>query len=127
MIIGYPTETEEDHQITLNTIQKLFDDGYIGSKAKNDALNLSFGNTFMLTDTMKLWEKIKDDAIYRDNIFDWDYKDNTLFTRVRRFKEIHELIQKLNNGVSGGLQYKKSLRMYEKLLEEKNKKNGNIS
>lgn len=123
MIVGYPTETEDDHQITLDTIRRLFRDGYATSKSDHgsDLLYMGFGNTLMLSDNMPLWDQIKDDLTYYHNEFDWDYKGNDLLTRLRRFKEVHQLIQELNNGVSGGWLYRKSLRMYEEALEKAKK------
>lgn len=123
MIVGYPTETEEDHQITLDTIRRLFRDGYATSKTEygSDLLYLGFGNTLMLSDNMPLWDQIKDDLTYYHNEFDWDYRGNDLLTRLRRYKEVHQLIQELNNGVSGGWLYRKSLRMYEEALEKAKK------
>jgi hypothetical protein len=118
MIVGYPTETEDDHRITLDTIRKLFEGGYANNKDENgaDVLYLSFGNTLMLSDNMPLWEQIKDDLTYYEDMLNWDYKGNDMITRLRRFKEVHELIQQLNNGTSGGWAYKKALRMYEDAL-----------
>lgn len=120
MIVGYPTETEEDHRITLDTITRLFGNGYATNKSEfgEDLLYLSFGNTLMLSDNMPLWDQIKDELTYYNNEFDWDYRGNDLLTRLRRFKETHELIQRLNNGVSGGWTYRKALRMYEEALEQ---------
>lgn len=127
MIVGYPTETEDDHQQTLNTIRKLFENGYATSKTEtgNDVLYLSFGNTLMLSDNMPLWDKVKNELTYYNSTVDWDYKGNDLLTRLRRFKEVHELIQQLNNGRSGGWMYKKALRMYEDALAKA--EDGNLS
>jgi radical SAM superfamily enzyme YgiQ (UPF0313 family) len=98
MIIGYPTETEEDHQHTLASIQKAFDLGYAAKRDNGRyLLNFSFGNTLMLTRPMPLWDLVKDEIKnYKSNI-DWDYKDNTLEVRIRRFNEVNNLIKQLKN------------------------------
>jgi uncharacterized protein (DUF2249 family) len=120
MIVGYPTETEDDHQHTLNTIQKLYDAGYADAKNKHGdtLLYLSFGNTLMLSDDHPLWELVKDDITNYKNTFEWDYKDNTLAVRARRFKEINELIQKLDNKSNSGWMIDKELQRYDKVLND---------
>lgn len=120
MIVGYPTETEDDHKITLDTIRKLFETGYATNKGNYDTnlLHFSFSSTLMLSDNMPLWDQIKDDLSYYEDTLNWAYKDNDFITRLRRFKEVHELIQSLNNGRSGGWIYKKALRMYDEALEK---------
>ena len=90
MIVGYPTETEEDHQTTLNFIQKLYDLGW------NDFTTISFNQILFMDSHM--YENFKDDPnlIYYSDGFVWQYKDNDFETRVRRFKELNDLIRKLN-------------------------------
>jgi radical SAM superfamily enzyme YgiQ (UPF0313 family) len=118
MIIGYPTETEEDHQHTLASIQKAFDLGYA---AKRDdgryLLNFSFGNTLMLTRPMPLWDLVKDEIKnYKSNI-DWDYKDNTLEVRIRRFNEVNDLIKQLKNQDELCWLTEKAISNYDKKLK----------
>ena len=122
MIAGYPTETETDHQITLDTINKLFDIGYAATKneEENNLIHFSLSNTMMLLDDSPILNQIRGELSYFKDGIDWDYKGNDLFTRLRRFKEVHELIQTRNNGKSGGWMYKKALRMYTEILEKRN-------
>lgn len=121
MFVGYPTETEEDHKATLDMINKLFDLGYMHSKNEQEQnlIHLSFSNIMMLEDNMPVWHQIKDDLTYYEDMKVWEYKGNDLFTRLRRFKEVHELIQQRNFGKSGGWMYKKALRMYGEALEKR--------
>ena len=120
MIVGYPTETEDDHTHTLNTIQRLYDLGYADTVNADGhkLLQLSFGNTLMLSDDQPLWEQIKDDLTNFKNSFEWDYKDNTLAVRARRFKEINELIQQLDNKPNSGWLIDKELRRYDGVLND---------
>lgn len=120
MIVGYPTETEDDHRHTLDTIQRLYDIGYAQTQNQwgSNLLYLSFGNTLMLSEDHPIWELVKDELTSYTDIFDWDYKGNTLQVRARRFKEINEFIMKLNNKDNSGWIIDKELRRYDKVLGE---------
>lgn len=123
MIVGYPTETEEDHQHTLATVRKLFELGYAtatddyGSKL----IFFSFGNTLMLDDNQPLWKLVKDKITNYKNNLEWDYDDNTFEVRMRRFKEVNDLIKELSNSDSVGWMNEKALRLNEKVLNEEAK------
>lgn len=95
MIVGYPTETKEEHENTIRVINKLFDIGYAHSKNSEGEkiLNFSFGNTLMLSNAMPLYNLIKDELKNFTSNIDWEYRDNNLHERVRRFNEIHNLIK----------------------------------
>jgi len=98
MIIGWPTETEEDHQETLETVRKIYDLGWATSKGDDGEVPLiwfSFANTLMLDDTQPLWQEIKDDLDYYNDDIDWSYRGNDLATRNRRFDEVNTLIHEL--------------------------------
>ena len=120
MIVGYPTETEDDHIHTLNTIRRLYELGYADTVNADGhkILQLSFGNTLMLSDDQPLWEQIKDDLTDFKNSFEWNYKGNTLAVRARRFKEIHELIQQLDNKSNSSWAINKELRRYDNVLND---------
>jgi radical SAM superfamily enzyme YgiQ (UPF0313 family) len=117
MIVGYPTETEEDHQHTLNTIQRLYDNGYAHSTNSwgNKLLYLSFGNILMFDRHDPLWDLVKDVITSYTDMHNWDYKGNTLQVRTRRFNEINEFINKLNDTDYSGWIIEKELRLYNKL------------
>ena len=121
LIAGYPTETEEDHQITLDTVNKLFDVGYATTKDSTgrNLIHFSLSNTMVLLNDSPILKQIKDELTYFEDELVWDYRGNDLFTRLRRFNETHALIQKRNNGRSGWWMYKKALRMYTEILEKR--------
>ena len=91
MIVGYPTETEEDHQYTLQSVRKIFEMGW------NKYTKFSFSNTLMLDQSQPLYKLIENDLEYHHSTIDWKYKDNDLTTRIRRFNEINDLIKELKN------------------------------
>lgn len=97
MFVGYPTETEEDHQQTLMMIRKLHELGYFDSRNENGwkLLNLQIGNVLYLEERTPLWELTKDKVKNYKNAFEWDYEDNTFPVRVRRLEEINELVKSI--------------------------------
>jgi len=120
MIVGYPTETEEDHQHTLETIHKLFRDGYARERDPVTGMHnmrFSFGNTLMLSQGQPLWEIIKNDVTNFKSLVDWDYKDNTLDVRIRRFKEVNDLIGDLTKSKDRGWLIEKALLNYDRKKE----------
>lgn len=97
MFVGHPFETDDDHQITLQTIQKLYDLGYANKKNdKNTKLMyISMANTCMLDETQPLWLKVKDELDYWYNDWNWKFRDNTLEVRLKRLEEANNLITDL--------------------------------
>jgi len=116
MIVGYPTETEEDHARTLETIRYLFDNGYAGRKNKDgfDFMSLAFTNTLMLEDKGPLWEMIKGEVRDYRGVHDWTYRDNTLDVRIRRFREIHDLIEQMRKRPVRNWYIERNRVLYEK-------------
>lgn len=96
MIVGYPTETEEDHQISLKTIKKLYDEDYLfytnAIGERRQLIQFGYGNTLMLDTQSPLYPMIKNDLVYYNNAFDWQYGNNTPAVRAARMKEIWEVI-----------------------------------
>lgn len=97
--MGYPTETEEDHQISLNTLQELYDSGYLSGTVQPGwyLMHVMFNNTLILDKTSPLWNLVKDDITDMKNKFEWNYKGNTFPIRVRRLNEFNDLLNKLLN------------------------------
>lgn len=116
MIVGYPTETEDDHAITLDTIRRLFELGYAGRKNSDGAnhINLAFTNTLMLEDKGPLWEMVKDHISDYRGLHDWTYGDNTLEVRIRRFREIHDLIDDMRKRPVRNWLIERNRTLYEK-------------
>ena len=99
MIVGYPTETEEDHQKSLDTIKLLHKKGFLTTTTSDDSkhplLHFGYGNTLMLDRDSKLYDDLKDDLVYYNTTMDWQYKDNTPEVRLRRMQEIWDLINNI--------------------------------
>jgi radical SAM superfamily enzyme YgiQ (UPF0313 family) len=108
MIVGYPTETEEDHQHTLQSVRKIFELGW------DKHTYFSFGNTLMLDQSQPLYKLIEDDLEYHHSAIDWKYKDNDLSTRIRRFNEVNNLIKELKNVKELSWMSEKALINYDK-------------
>jgi len=120
MIVGWPTETEEDHQQTLATVRKIHDLGWATSKTEDGTplIWFSFANTLMLDETQPLWRQIKDDLDYYNDEYDWSYKGNDLATRNRRFKEVNDLLKELTGKEKTWMVKKKEKIFQQKLKEE---------
>lgn len=122
MIVGYPTETEEDHQHTLRTVKRMDELGYVakpGVRNRPAGGWFSFGNTLLLSEGLPIWEKYKDKLEYHHNEHDWKFNDNDLATRLRRYIEVNELVNKLTNQEMTWF-LEKSKRDYEQALANRN-------
>ncbi len=99
MIVGYPTETDEDHKITLDTIRKLKEIGYLDTKvgdySQTPLIHFGFGNTLILDKDSIIYETIKDDLEYYNSSLNWKYKDNSPEVRKKRISEIWNLINEV--------------------------------
>lgn len=92
--VGYPTETEEDHQCNLHGIRKLHELGYLNNE-RGVQIRPTFGNLCFFDDSMPLWNQLKDDVRDWKGPLDWTYRDNTLEVRLRRYEEIHQLLDEV--------------------------------
>tara|TARA_B110000503_G_C7107419_1_gene396536 strand:- start:971 stop:1543 length:573 start_codon:yes stop_codon:yes gene_type:complete len=122
MIVGYPTETEADHQHTLNSVRKMVELGYTaepGRRNRGGGAWFSFGNTLLLEQNLPIWEKYKDEVEYWNSETDWKFRDNDLSTRLRRFIEVNELVDTMTRQEMTWL-LDKSKREYEQSLKESN-------
>tara|TARA_Y100000034_G_scaffold16276_1_gene17481 strand:- start:8788 stop:10326 length:1539 start_codon:yes stop_codon:yes gene_type:complete len=119
MFVGYPTETEKDHQHTLGTLRKLHREGYTTAIDKFGRLLIyfSFSNTMMLerNPPLPLWHIVKNDITDYKNELDWNYKGNTLEVRLRRLNEVQALLKDLI-GQNKTWMAKKSIRRNEETL-----------
>ena len=115
MFVGYPTETDEDHQDTLAKIRLLDKLGYANARSASGRrlIYFSFANTLMLDDGQPLWNKVKDDLDYYNNEFDWKYKDNTLDVRLQRLQEVNDVVQEVT-GQEKTWMVKKKIEMIKK-------------
>lgn len=120
MITGYPTETEEDHQITLDSIKRMNELGYI-SKGGNmpDVAYMSFGNMMMLQPDYKIYKMIKDDPTFVDDSIGWSYKDNTPEVRIKRHIEANDLVEEYTGRGMSWLSKKQLRRNLAEIEREK--------
>lgn len=112
MIVGYPTETKEDHLMTLETVKKIFDMGYISrtDEYHHNLVHFCFTSTLMLDPSLPLWDMVKDEIKnFVDNL-NWEYRDNTMAVRIQRFNEINDLIRGLMSDSGLFWQIEKTLR-----------------
>lgn len=93
--IGYPTETEADHQINLDTFRKIHSLGYLDPSLGEAKLRPSFGGTMIMDKNMPIYRKISKDLIYYHTDIDWAYGDHDFNTRARRLAEILDLCDTL--------------------------------
>lgn len=101
ILIGYATETEEDHQQNLESIDYIFEQGWghrIDPRGRGEPLiRWTFGNSLLLNDKHKLFSMLKDDPDFtHETAMFWTYKDNDMATRLRRWKESIARVQKYN-------------------------------
>jgi hypothetical protein len=99
ILVGYATETEEDHQQNLNAIDYIFEKGWgytIDPRGGGGPLiRWTFGNSLLLNEKHALFDMVKDDPTWKwQTAMNWKYKDNDMATRLRRWKESIERVQK---------------------------------
>jgi len=95
MFVGHPFETDIDHQITLDTIKKLYEKGYSTKRVNEKKLMyVSMANTMMLSDDTPVWNKVKDELEYWYNDWNWKFRDNTLEVRLKRLEEANDFLSK---------------------------------
>jgi len=96
MIVGYPTESERDHQENINALiryKKYADSGTI--------FMIRWGITMHLYEHTPIMNMVTDlgidlnDTIKFDSLYSWSCNNNTLRERIKRRLEIHELCVKL--------------------------------
>ena len=98
MLVGYATETEEDHQQNLKCIDKVYELGFGHTRSKRGGdklLRWTFGNSLLLNEKHSLFDMLKNDPTWEwHSAMDWKYKDNDMATRLRRWKESIAQVQK---------------------------------
>lgn len=97
MLVGYATETEEDHELNLKCIDKVYEEGWGYTLDPYGHYNVrwTFGNSLLLNEKHSLFDMLKDDPTWEWNsAMDWNYKENDMATRLRRWKESIAQVQK---------------------------------
>lgn len=89
MLVGYATETEEDHQENLRCIDYVYEKGWGYAREGNwDLFRWTFGNSLLLNEKHSLFDMVKTDPTWQwKSAMDWIYKENDMATRLRRWKE----------------------------------------
>ena len=126
MITGYPTETAEDHQITLDSIRKMAELGYVNPKSnKPNTAYMSFGNMMNIAIDTKIYHQLKDDPDFSfENDVIWTYKDNTPEERLRRHLEANDLVSELSGQQLSWME-RKEIRKQNDTIELKKLANHN--
>tara|TARA_R110000772_G_scaffold256190_2_gene372632 strand:- start:4227 stop:5612 length:1386 start_codon:yes stop_codon:yes gene_type:complete len=109
MIIGYPTETDADHQVQLDVLEKLYHEKYVYSKSGNQIMH--FYPTPMMLDG-EIRRMVQEDLTYRNTSLDWALGDNTYEKRQERYREFQEKKIKLENSELDWMA-RKNLRSFE--------------
>lgn len=85
LLVGYPTETEEEFQKTLNMLTRY---SYLNNS--NLVRSIALGPTLDIVPGSPLYANQKDLNITWDNTNNWVYKDNTREVRIRRWLRLKE-------------------------------------
>lgn len=87
LIIGYPTETESDFQMTLNMLKKY--------RLYKTNIKVHLGITYYINPDALQKHKNKGHDIKFDEHNNWYYKDNNMLTRVERWFRLKKLCEEL--------------------------------
>jgi hypothetical protein len=101
ILVGYATETEEDHQLNLDAIDYIFKKGWGYTRDPRapelPLLRWTFGNSLLLNEKHALFDIIKDHPSWEwHSAMDWKYENNDMATRLRRWKELISRVQMYN-------------------------------
>jgi len=110
MIVGYPTETLEDHNYQIAVLRQLYDEGYVFDNTGKRLMFISA--TPMLLDG-EIYDMVEDDLAYYNNARDWAYGDNITKERIRRYQEFNDVIKEKEAQKSWNWLHTKELRTYE--------------
>lgn len=121
ILVGYATETEEDHQENLRCIDYVFEQGWGHTKdprGKGEPLiRWTFGNSLLLNEKHALFDMVKTDPSWEwRSAMDWKYKDNDMATRLRRWKESIAQVQKHNPAFEPSPTTKRTIEITEERL-----------
>lgn len=91
LLVGYPTEDEDDFQETLNLLEK-----YNWINEKKLVASIALGPTLDITPGSPLFNSQQDLGIVWDQFNNWVRKDNTKVTRINRWFRLKEKCIELN-------------------------------
>jgi len=93
ILFGYPTETEEDHEINLDSLRRMYKDGY------SPLIRVLPVSTFGMSRDEKAYQKYKSELT--GGFWDWEWRGNTERVRKRRQLEFLELQDSLETEYGG--------------------------
>lgn len=91
LLVGYPTETEEEFQKTLMMLEK-----YNWINKQGLVRSIALGPTLDIVPGSPLWNKQKELGITWDENKHWIYQDNTREIRIKRWLRLKEKCLELN-------------------------------
>jgi radical SAM superfamily enzyme YgiQ (UPF0313 family) len=91
LLVGYPTETEDEFQKTLDMLEK-----YNWINQKGLIKSIALGPTLDIVPGSPLWNDQEKLGITWDENNHWVYKDNTKEVRIRRWLRLKEKCLELN-------------------------------
>ena len=103
LIVGYPTETEKDFQLTKDMIRKFYKLGYIQNKTVE---HISLGTTMQVYEGTDIYLNLEKYDISYDENGNWYSGDNTEEVRLRRHAELQELLEDLHVHYRGETKYR---------------------
>jgi radical SAM superfamily enzyme YgiQ (UPF0313 family) len=99
MLVGYPTETKEDFQETLNMLDQLKERGFFEINPINGfkyMRRISFGPTMQLYSGTPITAMAHDMGIRDDATDNWVYKNNNIRVRIVRLLQAYAKLEQLN-------------------------------
>lgn len=89
MMVGYPTETEEDFMESIKLFERNID------KKNSVILNVAIGPTMIIIPGAPITNMLDEMGIFYDDLGNWVYKDNTIIVRAKRWLRLKDRLEEL--------------------------------